>query len=116
MAEIDVERDAFTTFSARTFLQAQLNKAVPFAEIARSALTDRHPKDHVLIYTRTATAAAAARPTLTKPTITRINAVDFTAHPKPPSVLPFDADATFPNARFPSDHACVVFDFTLSLA
>ena len=115
IAEIDVERDAFTTFSARTFLQAQLNKAVPLAEIATSALTDRHPKDHVLIYTRTDANAASLNAT-TKPTLTRINAVDFTAHPKPPSVLPFDADATFPNARFPSDHACVVFNFDFSLA
>ena len=101
LAGVDVERDAFTTFSARTFLQAQLNKAVPRADVLTSPLTDRHPKDHVLTY------AAAAYDASTS-SVRRVNAVDFSATGAP-RALEFDPDAFFPNARFPSDHAAVVF-------
>ena len=106
LADIDVERDAMTTFSARTFLQAQLNKAVPFAEVGVSELTDRHPKDHVLVRVKSGASVREA-------TVDRINAVDFAVDP--PKALPFDADAMFPNARFPSDHAAVVFRCLLPL-
>ena len=106
LANIDVERDAMTTFSARTFLQAQLNKAVPLAEVAVSNLTDRHPKDHVLVSLKSGASVSEA-------TVNRINAVDFAIDP--PKALPFDADAMFPNARFPSDHAAIVFRCVLPL-
>jgi len=105
LAGVDVERDAVTTFSARTFLQAQLNKAVPRADVLTSPLTDRHPKDHVLTY---APAGAAAAYDASTSSVRRINAVDFSVTGAP-RALEFDPDAFFPNARFPSDHAAVVF-------
>ena len=79
LAGVDVERDAFTTFSARTHLQAQLNKAVPRAEVLTSPLTDRHPKDHVLIYAPDDTGRETTTTTRPPPSIRRVNAVDFSA-------------------------------------
>ncbi len=108
LAGVDVERDAFTTFSARTHLQAQLNKAVPRAEVLTSPLTDRHPKDHVLIYAPDDTGRETTTTTRPPPSVRRVNAVDFSAAGAP-RALDFDPDAFFPNARFPSDHAVVVF-------
>jgi hypothetical protein len=99
LANIDVE-SAHTTFSARTFLQAQLNKAVPLADAETHILTDRHPKDHILIRTSTPIAVRA---------LERINSVDFTSF-----TTSYDAGSMFPNARFPSDHAAVVFAFDLN--
>ena len=99
LANFDVER-AHTTFSARTFLQAQLNKAVPLADAETHILTDRHPKDHILIRTSTPIAVRA---------LERINSVDFTSF-----TTSYDAGSMFPNARFPSDHAAVVFAFDLN--
>ena len=108
LAGVDVERDAMTTFSARTFLQAQLNKAVKRDECASSELTDRHPKDHVLVALRDDTSATIA----SSVAIARVNAIDFTVDP--PKALAFDPSAMFQNAQFPSDHACVLFDCALS--
>jgi len=104
MCGVDVEKDAFTTFSARTFLQAQLNKAVPMAEATSSPLTDRHPKDHILISTPSLEPFDAR--------VERINAVEF-RDGEAPKPLAFDPASMFPNARFPSDHAAVTCRFTL---
>lgn len=94
LANVDVER-AHTTFSARTFLQPQLNKAVPLDQIETHILTDRHLKDHILVRTN------GARVVLRD--VERVNAVDFSSF-----VASFDAGSMFPNASFPSDHACVL--------
>lgn len=104
MCGVDVEKDAFTTFSARTFLQAQLNKAVPMAEASSSPLTDRHPKDHILISAPSLVPSDAS--------VERINAFEF-PDGQAPKPLAFDPESMFPNARFPSDHAAVTCRFTL---
>ena len=70
-------RETFTTFSARTHLQAQLNKAVPRAEVLTSPLTDRHPKDHVLIYAPDDTGRETTTTTRPPPSVRRVQRRGF---------------------------------------
>jgi hypothetical protein len=78
---------AHTTFNSRTSLQPQMNKAVRFSERATSALTDKHPKDHIVYRGDSFTARLVAR--------------DNTGEGE------FIDDVPFPTLAFPSDHALV---------
>ena len=77
-----------TTYNARTYLQPQLNKAVKMCEMQTCALTDKHPKDHIVFggdkFSRVQI-------------VMRDNTGDGT----------FVEDAPFPTLSFPSDHALV---------
>jgi hypothetical protein len=61
-----------------------------------------------LIYAPDDTGRETTTTTRPPPSVRRVNAVDFSAAGAP-RALDFDPDAFFPNARFPSDHAVVVF-------
>lgn len=77
-----------TTFNARTYLQPQLNKAVPFAERQGSKLTDCNPKDFILFSGNTFEVVVPA-------------VRDNTGHGE------FVEGMDFPTLTFPSDHAIV---------
>lgn len=82
------ESDWNTTCNARTYLQPQLNKAVPYASRHTSKLSDCHPKDFVL-FTR--------------------DVIECVALPKKDNTgeLRFIENIDFPTLTFPSDHAVV---------
>jgi len=73
-----------TTYNARTFLQPQIQKAVPFDQRKTSKLTDNNPKDYIVF---DASAFAAADTSLDNTGDRRY------------------LDAPFPTLAFPSDHA-----------
>jgi hypothetical protein len=82
-AEVD---EMYTTFSARTFLQPQFQKATRSADIEH--LADHNPKDHIVF-----------RPTdFVLEALTRDNTGEGTFIPK----------SVFPTIRFPSDHAALL--------
>ena len=78
---------SYTTFHARTHLQTQLNKAVPYAE--KNEKGDRNPKDHI-VFSR---ALMGVRKGAT--------AKDNTGE------RAFVEDMVFPTMQFPSDHSIV---------
>lgn len=79
-----------TVFKARTYLQAQLNKAVPYGEIHENPKTDRAPKDTIIYDEQMQGCIWVKR--------------DNTA-------LERFYDGLFPTPAFPSDHAIVCAKF-----
>lgn len=80
-----------TTFCTRTYLQPQLNKAVPLSDIADSPNTDRNPKDYIIFDKVLKVVGNPMRDN----TGTRNS---FIGTP-------------FPTLRFPSDHAILLSKF-----
>ncbi|KAH8071428.1 hypothetical protein JL721_4406 [Aureococcus anophagefferens] len=81
-----------STFNARTYIQPQLNKAVPLEDKATSKLTDRNPKDYVVFDKAV------------------FSAVDVGVDNTGDAARSY-SDAPFPTLAFPSDHgATLAFD------
>ena len=74
-----------STFNARTYIQPQLNKAVPLEDKATSKLTDRNPKDYVVFDKAV------------------FSAVDVGVDNTGDAARSY-SDAPFPTLAFPSDH------------
>jgi hypothetical protein len=96
----DVDPSIHTTYNARTFLQPQLNKAVRMSERAKSPLTDKNPKDHIVFRAGDLRAYAGG---CVSGVVSRDNTGEGI----------FDADIPFPTLNFPSDHAIVCADLEI---
>lgn len=83
-SDVDHPNKCYTTYNARTFLQPQLNKALPLEQLR--AKGDVNPKDFLLF---------------PKSTSCQQNKRDNTG------TLEFLEDTVFPSLRFPSDHAII---------
>jgi hypothetical protein len=86
-----VDPTRYTTFNARTFMQAQLNKAAKSTQLAEKG--DRNPKDFVL-FTKHFTLGRVWR--------------DNTGRAE------YTEDMVFPTLEFPSDHAVVAVDLVMN--
>ena len=96
----DVDPSIHTTYNARTFLQPQLNKAVRMSERAKSPLTDKNPKDHIVFRAGDFRAYAGG---CVSGVVSRDNTGEGI----------FDAHIPFPTLTFPSDHAIVCVDLEI---
>uniref|UniRef100_A0A061RKH8 Uncharacterized protein n=1 Tax=Tetraselmis sp. GSL018 TaxID=582737 RepID=A0A061RKH8_9CHLO len=83
----DPDPTNYTTLNSRTFLQPQLNKAVPMSECRTSPLTDRNPKDFILFSE--------------KDFVKEVTIKDNTGSKD------YKEDIPFPTLDFPSDHGIV---------
>eukprot|EP00192_Tetraselmis_astigmatica_P006288 CAMPEP_0117670250 /NCGR_PEP_ID=MMETSP0804-20121206/12632_1 /TAXON_ID=1074897 /ORGANISM="Tetraselmis astigmatica, Strain CCMP880" /LENGTH=518 /DNA_ID=CAMNT_0005478495 /DNA_START=155 /DNA_END=1711 /DNA_ORIENTATION=- len=88
--------ESYTTFNTRTYLQAQLNKAVRMADRKTSPLTDRNPKDFILY-----------RP---EDFVHEVTIRDNTGSKT------YDDEMPFPTLDFPSDHGIVATALRVRMA
>jgi len=89
-----VDASDYTTFNARTYLQPQLNKAIPFDEKDTNPMVDRNPKDFILWYGDQASLVSTSK--------------DNTGDRK------YVEGMVFPTLAFPSDHGITTANLRLT--